>query len=97
MPLRKVFDQWVEACPQIQSVVEKCGQEVFRTPSGVVHGRMSTRKTLDDCRAFAISITCAPEVVGVAGIECFVVERFVAGTESSVAFRRVSLGVSNYS
>ena len=97
MPPRKAFDQWVEACPQIQSAVEKCGQEVFRTPSGVVHGRMSTRKTLDDCRALAISISCASEIMGVAGIECFVVERFVAGTESSVAFRRVSLGVSNYS
>jgi len=96
MPLRKAFGQWVEACPQIQSAVEKCGQEVFRTPSGVVHGRMSIRKTLDDCRALAISISCASEVVKVAGVECFVVKRLVAGTEFSVALRRASLGVSKY-
>ena len=94
MPLRKAFGQWVEACPQIESAVEKCGQEVFRTPSGVVHGRMSIRKTLDDFRALAISISCASEVVGAAGIEGFVAKRLVAGTEVSVAFRCASLGVS---
>ena len=94
--LRKAFDQWVEVCPQIQSAVEKCVQEVVRTTSGVVHGRLSIQKNLDGCRALAIVSSCAPEVVGAAGIECFVVERFVAGTEFSVALRRASLGVSKY-